>query len=265
MENNIFVVDAFTAEPFAGNPAGVCLLDEWPESQWMQSLAAEMRHSETAFLVKSGDGDYHLRWFTPAVEMDLCGHATLASAHVLYHHGFEPETAELRFQTRSGKLRASLDSGKIRLDFPASIPKSTEIDEKVREIFGFDPLFAGISDSDFFLVVAPDEKAVLATQPTDDAMMNYPQHGIVVTAQADREGVDVVSRMFGPRVGIHEDPVTGSAHCVIAPYWTAKLGKPELTCLQASERGGMMVTRMEGDRVALLGDSVTILAGRLGV
>lgn len=265
MQQNLFVVDAFTDKPFAGNPAGVCLLDQPADEGWMQSLAVEMRHSETAFLVKTGTGEYDLRWFTPAAEVDLCGHATLASAHVLFNHGFETGVEELRFSTHSGELRAARETGKIRLDFPASMPFSAKIEQNLQKIFGFTPKYTGISESDFLFVVAPNEQAVLDTAPDEAQLLEFSQHAIIVCAQAERGGFDVVSRMFAPQVGIYEDPVTGSAHCVLTPYWTEQLGRDELNCFQASERGGELVTRLRGERVELVGRATTIFSGTLAL
>jgi len=264
---NLFIVDAFTGEPFAGNQAGVLLVDRFSEDAWMQSFAAEMRHSETAYLVKKGKDEYDLRWFTPAAEVDLCGHATLASAHVLFYEGIEPDAKELSFHTRSGILKARREGGGVVLDFPASppVPMVNDPDPDTASAFGFCRTYAGVSDSDFLLLIAPDANTVKSLAPNFELVRKYPQHGVIVAAESDDPEYDFVSRMFAPRLGIDEDPVTGSAHCVLTPWFAEKLGKTELSAFQASQRGGRLYVRMKGDRVELVGRATTVLAGELRI
>jgi PhzF family phenazine biosynthesis protein len=263
--NNLFVIDAFAAEPFAGNQAAVLLLDSFPEDAWMLSFAAEMRHSETAYLVKRSKSEYDLRWFTPAAEVDLCGHATLASAHVLFNEGFEPEARQLSFNTRSGNLFARREGDDVALDFPASPPKPLEDDPDpdTASAFGFCRTYAGVSKSDFLLLIAPDAETVRTLKPDFNLVRKYPQHAVIVAAISDDPQYDFVSRMFAPRLGIDEDPVTGSAHCVLTPWFSEQLGRTELRAFQASSRGGYLLVRMKGERVEIVGKSQTILAGEL--
>ncbi|MFH0883640.1 MAG: PhzF family phenazine biosynthesis protein [bacterium] len=263
--NNLFVIDAFASEPFAGNQAAVLLLDSFPEDAWMLSFAAEMRHSETAYLVRKSKSEYDLRWFTPAVEVDLCGHATLASAHVLFNEGFEPEAQQLSFHTRSGILIARREGDDVALDFPASppIPLEEDPDPDTAAAFGFCRAYAGASTSDFLLLIAPDDETVRALKPDFNLVRKYPQHAVIVAAKSDDPEFDFISRMFAPRLGIDEDPVTGSAHCVLTPWFAERLGKTELRAFQASSRGGHLLVRAKGERVEIVGSSRTNLAGEL--
>lgn len=259
----IFVVDAFTSEPFGGNPAGV-VLDHGDEA-WMQRVAAEMRHSETAFVRPRANGaGYDLRWFTPEVEVDLCGHATLASAHVLFETGHASRGDTISFHTRSGELRASSGAEGVTLDFPVSEPKPAEAaDADLCAALGIRPGEFLKCDGKFFLCIADDAAAVRRLQP-DFVKLRAMQHvrGVYVSAPGDN-GYDIVSRCFGPRVGINEDPVTGSMHCVLAAYWCPRLGKDELRAYQASARGGEMTVRLAGDRVLITGRATTVLSGDL--
>jgi PhzF family phenazine biosynthesis protein len=253
-------VDAFTAVPFKGNPAAVCLLDREVDEDWMQAVAAEMNLSETAFLRRDGDG-FGLRWFTPAVEVDLCGHATLASAHALWEEGEVAAGQPIRFATRSGVLTASSRGGGIELDFPATPPQAAEAPPGLLEALGVEARWVGRSRFDY-LVEVGSEQAVRELAPDLGRLRAVQTRGVMVTA-AGSPPFDLVSRYFAPAAGVDEDPVTGSAHCCLAPFWSDRLGKGELLAYQASRRGGVVSTRLAGDRVALGGQAVTVLRGEL--
>lgn len=263
----VYVVDAFTAHAFAGNPAGVVLLDGPREDGWKQAVAAELQHSETAFLDPlparcDSPAPIGLRWFTPTVEVDLCGHATLASAHVLYALGF---TGRLGFATRSGLLgvdRGPHDS--VVLDFPSRPPSRTPDIHGLIQALGLEPTWVGRGGDNDVFVELEDESTVRSLTPNVVALSTVDARGIIVTALADAASpYDVVSRFFAPRAGIDEDPVTGSAHTAVAPYWAQRLGRTELLAYQASERGGLIRLQVVGDRVRLGGHAVTVMAGSL--
>lgn len=259
----LFQVDAFTNKPFAGNPAGVCLLDHKRSDKWMQALAAELKHSETAFLLPEEDG-YRLRWFTPGAEVDLCGHATLASAHILFSTGRVGADSVIRFFTRSGVLTARQADGWIELNFPITPVKESEAPVGMLSALGISKaLFVGKNDYDF-LVEVEDEAVVRDLKPDFHALKTISMRGVIVTAPASGE-FDFLSRFFAPYVEIDEDPVTGSAHCTLTPYWSEKLAKTNFHAYQASARGGFLRTRLEGERVALSGQAVTIYEGSLFV
>ena len=258
-----FKVDSFTEEPFAGNPAGVCLLEEARDERWMQAVAREMNLSETAFLLRDGDG-FKLRWFTPAVEVSLCGHATLASAHVLWEVGALPPSATARFSTASGELRAARRGDLIEMDFPAKPEQRAEPPADLLESLGVRPAYIGKNVFDYLLLL-PSEEAVRAVKPDFALLRTVDVRGVIVTAPASRPGFDFVSRFFAPAVGVDEDPVTGSAHCALTPFWAARLGKKEMVGYQASFRGGVVHVRDAGRRVFLGGRAVTILRGELAV
>ncbi|MEE2775781.1 MAG: PhzF family phenazine biosynthesis protein [Acidobacteriota bacterium] len=257
---SITQVDAFSAQPFRGTPAAVCVLAVAADTSWMQSVALEMNLSETAFLVPE-DGGYELRWFTPVMEVDLCGHATLASAHVLWEEGHLSSDAEAVFHTRSGLLRASRRGEWIELDFPALKPTAIDPPPALVEALGATPLFVGEAPH-FFLVELGSVDAVRSLEPDLRALLQFEHNGPIVTA-ADTDGFDFVSRFFAPAAGLDEDPVTGSAHCVLCPYWAERLGKTEMTGFQASSRGGVVRVRLVGERVILGGQAVTTLRGEL--
>jgi predicted PhzF superfamily epimerase YddE/YHI9 len=241
------VVDAFTTEPFTGNPAAVAILDAFADDARMQAVAREMNYSETAFVVPRADGDYDLRWFTPAVEMDLCGHATLAAAHVL--------NRSVRFHTRSGVLACvQAEGGWIEMDFPADPPAEAPAPAGL-QLPGARWYGVGKWDS---VVELDTAELVRDLQPDLAAIASLGTRCCIVTAAGDRAGVDCVSRVFAPNVGIPEDPVTGSAHCTLAAYWTARLGARTLTGEQASARGGTVRMRLHGDRVTLSGQAITV-------
>ncbi|MFE1287273.1 PhzF family phenazine biosynthesis protein [Streptomyces sp. NPDC058751] len=265
----IRIVDAFTDRPFAGNPAGVLLLDSFPGDAWLQNVATEVNHAETAFahrLPEGGEADWALRWFTPATEVALCGHATLATAHVLATTG--AHQGPVRFATRSGVLTATPEAdGSITLDFPTAPLTPVEIPDGVAAALGAEPLSAldtGPNTGDLLVEVA-DEKTVRALTPDHRALARHSERGIIATARAEdpSRGYDFVSRCFFPNVGIDEDPVTGSAHTALAPFWSKRLGRPALTGLQASPRSGLVRTEVRGDRTLLSGHAVTVIEGDL--
>jgi PhzF family phenazine biosynthesis protein len=263
MSLDLFQVDAFTDRPFTGNPAAVCLLDGPRDAAWMQDVAREMNLSETAFLHPTGDG-FGLRWFTPAIEVELCGHATLASAHVLWETGTLDPAATARFHTLSGLLTAERVGEWIALDFPAKRVEEVAPPEGLAEAIGAEPLFTGRSKFDYLLELASEE-AVRATDPDHRRLASLPVRGIIVTARASTAPFDFVSRFFAPGSGVDEDPVTGSAHCTLGPFWASRLGKDEMLAYQASARGGIVRVRVEGERVKLGGQAVTVLRGRLAI
>lgn len=255
------VVDAFTSVPFAGNPAAVCLLDAPADDGWMQLVAREMSLAETAFLVPRAEG-WQLRWMTPLVEVDLCGHATLAAAHVLYSDGHLPRNRTARFETRSGTLTADLRDGLIWLDFPATPAPPCPDPGTLMAALGAEAKYIGRSRFDYLVELA-NEAAVRALTPDLSALSRLDGRGVIVTGKADstefvKSAFDYVSRFFAPAAGVPEDPVTGSAHCALAPYWSGKLGRNELTGYQASARGGLVKTVLKGDRVLLGGNAVTV-------
>jgi len=256
----IYQVDAFTSEPFRGNPAAVCILDKVRTADWMQSLAAEMNLSETAFLLRRDDG-FALRWFTPSVEVDLCGHATLASAHVLWQEN-EPSTV-LLFHTKSGMLSAARDGEWINLDFPAKPEERADPPAELLESLGVtNPVYVGRNAFDY-IVEVESEEVVRALTPNHARLRHIPVRGVIVTSRPSNSEFDFVSRFFAPGSGVDEDPVTGSAHCCLGPYWASRLGKNELLAYQASARGGVVRVRVDGDRVMLGGRAVSILRGEL--
>ena len=254
-------VDAFTDTPFAGNPAAVCLLPAPRDEGWMQSVAREMNLSETAFLVRVGDG-YDLRWFTPSVEVALCGHATLASAHVLWEEGHLAAAQQARFHTKSGLLTGDRAGDWIELDFPVKREEAAPAPVGLAEALGVTPKYVGRNQFDY-LIEIDGEVAVRRLAPNHAALSTLPVRGVTVTSRADSPGYDFVSRFFAPGSGVPEDPVTGSAHCALGPYWQSRLGKSELVGYQASPRGGIVRVRVVGDRVKLGGKAVTVLRGEL--
>ncbi len=261
MGQPIYQVDAFTDRPFAGNPAAVCVLESPASDSWMQALAREMNLSETAFLTREEDG-YRLRWFTPAVEVDLCGHATLAAAHVLWEAGYLWTTEAARFQTRSGLLTAQKEGNWIEMDFPATPPAAAEAPAGLLEALGVTPLYVGKTRFDYLIQVG-SEAEVRGLAPDFEVLRKVEARGVIVTSEADGEDADFVSRFFGPAVGVDEDPVTGSAHCCLGPFWAERLHKQEMAAFQASARGGTVGVHVMGDRVLLRGQAVTVLRGEL--
>lgn len=265
MTLGIHQVDAFADAPFRGNPAAVVLLPAPRDDAWMADVAMEMNLSETAFLVRRADGSHDLRWFTPAVEVALCGHATLASAHVLWETAALAPDEVARFHTRSGLLTAArLADGRIELDFPARAAVSEPPPKGLAAALGADLHFAGRNVDDYLVEVA-SESIVRGLRPSHRDLGMLGVRGVIVTARGGAGGFDFVSRFFAPGAGIDEDPVTGSAHCALAPHWAKILGKTEMVGYQASKRGGVVHVRLAGDRVKLAGRAVTVLAGELRV
>ncbi len=257
----VLQIDAFTDRPFAGNPAAVCLLEEERDADWMQAVATEMNLSETAFVRPLDDG-FELRWFTPLIEVDLCGHATLASAHALWGEGVVNGTQPIRFHTKSGILTCTQDGDSIELDFPATPPREAEPPAGLLVALGAQPSFVGKSKFDMFLLVESEED-LRSLKPDFSRLREISVRGVIVTSASDDPRFDFVSRFFAPGAGIDEDPVTGSAHCCLAPYWSERLGKTEMTAFQASARGGIVRVRVNGDRVLLGGQAVTVMKGEL--
>jgi PhzF family phenazine biosynthesis protein len=269
MSTRIIQVDSFTNRPFAGNPAAVCLLDAPAEASWMQHVASEMNLSETAFVHRPSGAEtvFGLRWFTPKVEVDLCGHATLAAAHVLWEEGLLAQETPALFDTRSGRLTAVRHDDWIELDFPAEpinrpIVDSAEL-EAISRALGHAPLISAGANRFDLLVELADENTVRGLAPDIRLVGEFPVRGIIVTGRSASPGYDFVSRFFAPQVGVDEDPVCGSAHCCLGPFWASKLGKAELTGHQVSCRGGVVKVRIAGPRVALIGQAVTVLQGSL--
>ena len=256
-EITLVQVDAFAREMFQGNPAAVCLLPKPVDEAWMQNVAAEMNLSETSFLLERSSGVYGLRWFTPEVEVDLCGHATLASAHVLWEEGIVSHESSLEFETRSGVLRATRQADWIELDFPAEPPKLAEPPPELVAALGVEPRYVGRNRFDYLLEV-DSEADVRAVSPDFTELRRLGGRGFIVTSRAQGRAFDFVSRFFAPASGIDEDPVTGSAHCCLGPYWAQRLGRDLLTGYQASSRGGIVQVRVAGDRVHLGGQAVTV-------
>ncbi|CAD79167.1 MAG TPA: PhzF family phenazine biosynthesis protein [Rhodopirellula baltica] len=262
----IWQVDAFADRPFTGNPAAVCILERYPSDEWMQNVAMEMNLSETAFVVPTDDaGSFHLRWFTPATEVDLCGHATLAAAHTLIEQACVEAGQPIRFQTRSGELVCTPSDSRITLNFPAT-PPSDDVDptvaEQTRGALGIREATVLRSKYDL-LVIVEDASIVESLRPNFNTIADIDTRGVMVSAAGGSNGTDFVSRFFAPQCGINEDPVTGSAHCCLAPYWAARLGKTSVVGYQASSRGGTVNCEVAGGRVHLAGTAVTVLEGRL--
>ena len=261
MKTPIYQGDAFTDRPFAGNPAAVCLLAAPADDTWMQAVAQEMNLSETAFLIEENDG-YQLRWFTPTVEVDLCGHATLASAHVLWSEQHVRLDRPIRFHTRSGVLTAARSDDRIELDFPLDPPVDAQPCTGLLESLAVSARYVGKGRFDY-LVEVESEEMVRALQPDFVRLAQLPLRGVIVTARASRPDCDFVSRFFAPREGINEDPVTGSAHCCLGAYWGGKLARTEMVGHQVSARGGTVHVRVAGDRAILGGRAVTVVRGNM--
>jgi PhzF family phenazine biosynthesis protein len=264
MKIPIFTVDAFTEKPFSGNPAAVCLLKEALDDSVMQKIAFELNLAETAFVHKEEDA-YRLRWFTPASEVDLCGHATLASAHIMWEEKVVPQDKPIHFNTKSGILITKMKNGEIEMDFPAIPEKEVSYPEDlVHALGGVEPKYVGMTKWNY-LVELPSEVAVRAVQPVFEKLLGLPGWGTIITAKSEHNEYDFVSRFFAPEKGVMEDPVTGSAHCALGPYWQKKLGKKEFKAYQASERGGKVGVRVEGDRVFLSGKALTMIKGEINI
>lgn len=262
MAQTIIQVDAFTNKAFGGNPAAVCVLPQAADEKWMQQVALEMNLAETAFLYRQDDG-YNLRWFTPEMEMPLCGHATLATAHVLWETGQLQPDQTANFYTKSGLLTANRRGNWIELNFPERIAEATEPPNGLLESLGIEKtLYVGKAQA-YYLVEVESEEIIYNLKPDFSALKKVEDmHGVIVTSRGTDE-YDFVSRFFAPAAGIDEDPVTGSAHCVLAPYWKNRLGKSEFLAFQASKRGGVLQVKVQGDRILLIGQAVTTLRGEL--
>lgn len=252
----IYQVDAFTSRLFSGNPAAVCVLERWPDAVSMQRIAAENNLSETAFIVKC-DAGYDLRWFTPKVEVDLCGHATLAAGYVILHI-LNPDLDSISFSTQSGVLVVSRDDKMLSMDFPSRAPKPLPAIELLSDALGEAPAEVHLSRD--VLALFGDEAIVRALRPDISKLAALEEGlGVIVTAKGD--DVDFVSRFFGPKAGVAEDPVTGSAHCTLVPFWAERLGRTKLRARQISERGGELLCEQQGDRVKLSGECVLYMSG----
>ena len=262
----IYVVDAFTDKPFGGNPAAVCPLTSWRDNAWLQSVAAEMNLAETAFVVERPDGSFDLRWFTPEVEVELCGHATLATAHALWQTGRVQNTdAPLAFHTLSGLLtarRSGREGDEIELNFPLEAASPCPTPEHLLEGLGVEAVSVHRNRFDYLVEVA-DERAVRDLRPDFLRLRHVVARGISVTSRSDHEPFDFVSRFFAPAVGVNEDPVCGSSHCMLGPFWQERLGKSELHAHQISRRGGVLRVTCDGDRVRLAGRAVLVTQGEL--
>jgi PhzF family phenazine biosynthesis protein len=254
-------IDAFTDRPFAGNPAAVCLLEQERDAAWMQAVAAEMNLSETAFVRPLSNG-FELRWFTPTIEVDLCGHATLASAHALWSEKLVASGSAIRFLSKSGELTCVQRDDLIELDFPSTPVGPAEHSDAVCNALGCDSIFQGVSKFDR-LVLVGSEQVLRSIRPDFARLRDLPSRGVIVTSASTNPRFDFVSRFFAPNAGVDEDPVTGSAHCALGPFWSERLGKTEMTAFQASARGGIVRVRVAADRVFLAGHAITILKGVL--
>jgi PhzF family phenazine biosynthesis protein len=262
MDIPFYQVDAFTDKPFRGNPAAVCIVDETITAELMQQIAAENNLSETAFVSRK-DEQFNLRWFTPVVEVPLCGHATLATAHTLFEAGLAPAAGTITFNTASGVLTARQQDGWIELNFPAITGQPVQLPEEIRDILQVNPVQT-IEVDNRYLVEVATEAEVLAVSPDFSRLAKYPK--VIVTAKADSTSeFDFISRFFAPVIGINEDPVTGAAHCCLTPYWAQQLGKTTLLAYQASARGGVLKIRLEGDRTILAGQAVTVIKGTYSI
>ena len=258
-------IDAFAGQPYTGNPAAVCLLQQDRDTRGMHAVAAEMNLSETAFVCPAGN-DFDLRWFTPAVEVDLCGHATLAAAHALWSEGLVPGDDDIRFRTRSGVLMATNHGDLIELDFPATPPAEARPDaNRIADLgaaLGVEPVYVAQSEFDLLVVVASAE-ILRSVAPDFPRLREIAARGVIVTSVSDDPRFDFLSRFFAPGVGVNEDPVTGSAHCCLGPYWGGRRDKSAMTAFQASPRGGIVHVRLRDHRVVLGGNAITIFRGEL--
>ncbi|HEY8500945.1 MAG TPA: PhzF family phenazine biosynthesis protein [Clostridia bacterium] len=255
----IYQVDAFTDKPFKGNPAAVCILDSEPQVKWMLDVANEMNLAETAFLVPKNNG-YSLRWFTPESEIDLCGHATLASAHILWEKGYLEKEEEAVFSTKSGLLTAKYNYGWIELNFPATPEEKADVPPELTEALAVNLVYTGKNIFDYIIEVESEDE-VKNIKPDFTKLMKVQMRGVIVTAQSSE--YDFVSRFFAPEIGIFEDPVTGSSHCCLGPYWKKKLGKDRFIAYQASKRGGVLKVQVSRERVLISGKAVTVMEGVL--
>ena len=263
MECLVAIVDAFTDSPFSGNPAAVCLLPDPANAEWMQAVARELNQPATAFLAAKDD-EFELRWFSPKTELALCGHGTLASAHVLWREKAVAPDQPLRFRSRAGKLVCTWQDGRIAMDFPAEPPRAAEPPEALLRALGERPRFVGRNRFDY-LVELDSAVAVRTAKPDLGLLATVPTRGVILTALSDSADHDFVSRFFAPSAGVGEDAVTGSAHCCLGPFWGDRLGKEHLVGYQASSRGGTVGVRLRGERLDVIGRAVTVAGGVLAV
>jgi len=257
----IYQVDSFTDRAFSGNPAGVCILESAADEEWMQNVAREMAISETSFLYPE-NGGYNLRWFAPDAEVDLCGHGTLATAHILWEKNYLERDETASFFTKSGLLTARLKGEWIELDFPVLPEESLDAPEGLLESLGIEAKYVGMNEFDY-IVEVESESELRSMEPDLSMLAKVTTRGVIVTSLCESEEYDFVSRLFAPAIGIPEDPVTGSAHCCLGPYWMKKLGKDTFNAYQASARGGSLKVKVERDRVILSGQAVTVLEGNI--
>ncbi len=263
-KRTIYQVDAFTDEPFKGNPAGVMIVDESITDEWMQNMAAEMNLSETAFIIPTGP-DFRIRYFTPTNEVPLCGHATLASAHIIYETGLRKENETIRFKANGGELSIKKEADLVLMNFPCYPLNSIEVPGDFKETIGFTPIETYSSIYNWIIAVAGSEDEIRRAEPAFERMKtNGPGH-LMITAKSDSDAYDFVVRCFAPGLGINEDPVTGSAHCALTPLWAEKLGKTEMDSLQVSKRTGKLKVKLLGDRVEIKGKAVTIFVAELKI
>jgi len=262
MKTDFYQVDSFTERPYYGNPAAVVILDKAADEEWMARVAAEMNLSETAFLYSTGKNEYNLRWFTPAEEVDLCGHATLATAHILWEREFVNNSDDISFNTKSGKLICQNNNGLIAMDFPKEAPEESAVPEEVHKGLGVKLLYTGKNRMDY-LVEVESEEVLKNLEPDFNLLKRLDSRGVIVTAHSDNPDFDFVSRFFAPALLIDEDPVTGSAHCCLAPYWAKKLNKTEFKAMQVSKRQGVLQVKLKGNRVIISGNAVTVFEGRI--
>lgn len=258
----IYQVDAFTRNPFKGNPAGVMLVDQSVTAEWMQHMAAEMNLSETAFVIPEGT-DFRIRFFTPGSEVALCGHATIASAHIIYETGLRKENETIRFKAKGGDLHISKEGGLIAMNFPEYPLRKISVPPDFKEIIGFEPHEVYSSAYNWIVAMAATENEVRSASPAFGRMVGSGLGHLMITAKSESEGVDFVVRCFAPSLGINEDPVTGSAHCALTPLWAKKLGIAEMVSLQVSKRQGQLRVKIIGDRVEIKGEAVTVFAAEL--
>jgi PhzF family phenazine biosynthesis protein len=263
MELKLFTVDAFTDKPFAGNPAAVCIVENELTETQMKNIAFEMNLAETAFVRKKGD-IYGLRWFTPESEVDLCGHATLATSHILWQTGLHDKSETISYDTRSGILKANRVNDKIVLDFPADPEHAVDIPDALVKTLGARPVYLGMAKWSY-VAEMDSEDTVRKVVPDFILMKTLEAWGVIITARSKSPEFDFISRFFAPGKGVQEDPVTGSAHCALGPYWMKKLGKNEMRAFQASERGGVLDVKVDGDRIKLSGNAVTVIEGKFHI
>jgi PhzF family phenazine biosynthesis protein len=260
----IYQVDAFTDMPFKGNPAGVMIVDKDVPSGWMQNMALEMNLSETAFLVP-GEGSFHIRYFTPAMEVPLCGHATLASAHLLFSEGIVESGRSIILNAKAGKLVIRKEGDRIVMNFPAYSLMPIEVPEDFHKLVGFQPVECWLSDDDWVIAIARTEKEIYSAKPDFAALTGSGMGHLMITALSTEDHTDFVVRCFAPRSGINEDPVTGSAHCALTPLWYKKTGKEEMNSYQVSDRTGRLKVKWMGDRVEISGQAVTVFKATLKI